>query len=74
MNRPVGARITREVSREVCLRTNSQAVLEGTISAIDNRYIIGLKAVNCQTGDTLASSGAEAENRNHVLQALSTVG
>ncbi len=74
MNRPVGARITREVSREVCLRTNSHAVLEGTIAAIDDRYIIGLKAVSCQTGDTLASSGAQAENRNHVLQALSNVG
>jgi DNA-binding winged helix-turn-helix (wHTH) protein/tetratricopeptide (TPR) repeat protein len=72
MNRPAGERITREIGRELCLRSNSQALLEGTIAAIGNRYLVELKAANCQTGDTLASSEAEAEDRNHVLPALST--
>ena len=74
MNRQAGARLTREISHEVCLRSNSQAVLSGTIASIGDRYLIGLKAVNCQTGDTLASSEEEAENRNSVLQALSKAG
>ena len=70
MNRPNGERMTRDVSRELCLRSNSQAVLEGTIALIGSRYVIGLKAVNCQSGDTLASSEVEAEDRNHVVPAL----
>jgi hypothetical protein len=33
-----------------------------------------LKAVNCETGDTLASAEATAENRDKVLNALGEVG
>lgn len=29
--------------------------------------------MNCRTGDTLASSEAEADDHNHVLRAISTV-
>jgi serine/threonine protein kinase/tetratricopeptide (TPR) repeat protein len=74
MNRPVNERLTREVAQEVCLRTNSKALLAGTVAPVGDQYLIGLKAVNCQTGDTLASAEAQAENRNHVLQTLSQVG
>jgi DNA-binding winged helix-turn-helix (wHTH) protein len=74
MNRPANERITREIAKEVCLRTNGKALLAGTIATVGDRYLIGLKAVNCQTGDTLASAEAEADSRNRVLQALSQVG
>jgi serine/threonine protein kinase/DNA-binding winged helix-turn-helix (wHTH) protein/tetratricopeptide (TPR) repeat protein len=74
MNRPINERMTWETGREVCLRSNSRALLEGTIAVVGKRYLIGLKAINCQTGDTLASSKAEADNRDQVLQALSRAG
>ncbi len=73
MNRPASERLTREVAQQVCLRTSSKGLLAGTIAALGDHYLIGLKALNCQTGDTLASAEAEAENRNHVLQAVSEV-
>ena len=74
MNRPANVRLTREVAQEVCLRTNSKALLAGRVASVGDHYLIGLKAVNCQTGDTLASAEVEADNRNHVLKALSDVG
>ena len=74
MNRPVTERLTEDVAREVCLRTNSKAVLTGSIASVGEHYLITLKAVNCQTGDTLAAAKVEAENRNKVLKALSQVG
>jgi len=62
------------VAREVCIRTNSKALLEGSISSVGTHYMIGLKAVDCQTGDTLASAQTEAENRDNVLKHLGEVG
>jgi serine/threonine protein kinase/tetratricopeptide (TPR) repeat protein len=74
MTQPADARLTHEVTREVCLRTNSKAVLEGSISSVGSHYLIGLKAVNCQSGDTLASTQAEAANRDMVLKRLGEAG
>ena len=62
------------MTREICLRTNSKALLAGSIAGIGSQYVIGLKAVNCQTGDTLASAEATAEGRNQVLKALGDAG
>jgi serine/threonine protein kinase/tetratricopeptide (TPR) repeat protein len=70
MNRPANERLTKAVAEEVCLRDNSKALLEGSIAAIGEHYLITLKAVNCQTGDTIAGAETEAENRNQVLRAL----
>ncbi len=74
MNKPADARLTHEIAREVCLRSNSKALLEGSIGSVGTHYLIGLKAVNCQTGDNLASAQAEAANRDNVLKRLGEVG
>jgi Flp pilus assembly protein TadD/predicted Ser/Thr protein kinase len=74
MNRAPSERISQEMAQEICLRTNSKGLLAGSIASIGSQYLIGLKAVNCQTGDTLASAEATAENRDKVLNALGDVG
>ena len=74
MNRPVTERLTGEVAQEVCQRANSRALLTGTIASVGNRFLIGLRAVECRTGDTLASTQAEAASRNDVLKALDEAG
>ncbi len=74
MSRPANVRLTGKLAQEICLRTNSKALLAGRVASVGDQYVIGLKAVNCQTGDTLASAEVEADNRNHVLKALSDVG
>ena len=71
MGHPASSRLTSEVTREVCLRTNSTAALDGSIALFGTRYNLILKAVNCANGDLLASAEAQANDKSHVLDALS---
>ena len=68
MDRPANERLTQQLAREVCLRNNSKALLAGAIAPVGEHYLITLTALDCQTGDPLASAEAEAENRNQVLK------
>jgi eukaryotic-like serine/threonine-protein kinase len=70
MGRPKNAPLTPELAREVCQRTASTAVLDGSIAQIGTHYLLTLKAAACSTGDSLASIKAEAIDKNHVLGAL----
>ncbi len=70
MGRPAGDRLTPEVTREVCQRTGSKAMLTGSIAGLGSQYVIGLKAVNCDTGDVLAEAQEQAAGKEAVLKAL----
>jgi eukaryotic-like serine/threonine-protein kinase len=73
MSQPVDAKLIPAIAREVCQRTASAAVLDGAIARIGARYLLTLKAVNCESGKTLASTEAQASDENHVLDALGNV-
>jgi eukaryotic-like serine/threonine-protein kinase len=64
------ARLTPEIARELCQRTGSAAVLNGSIAQVGTQYLLTLKAVNCANGESLASTEAQASDKNHVLDAL----
>jgi serine/threonine protein kinase/Flp pilus assembly protein TadD len=70
MAQPKDARLTRELAREVCQRTASAASIEGSISSLGTQYVVGLKAVNCRSGDVLANEQATASGKEQVLKAL----
>ena len=70
MGRPAGDRLTPEVAHEVCQRTGSKAMLTGSIAGLGSQYVIGLKAVNCDTGDVLAEAQEQAAGKEAVLKAL----
>jgi len=70
MGRPAGDRLTSEVTREVCQRTGSKAMLTGSIAELGSQYVIGLKALNCQSGDVLAEAQEQAAGKEGVLKAL----
>ncbi|MGA7365312.1 MAG: serine/threonine-protein kinase [Candidatus Sulfotelmatobacter sp.] len=70
MGRTSDQRATRDVAREVCLRTGSAALLAGSIASLGSHYAIVLKAVNCRTGDLLGAAQAEAGSREKILQTL----
>ena len=70
MTRPASAKLTPEVGREVCQRAGSKAYLMGAIGSLGNEYVLGLKAVNCQSGDTLAEEQVTAASKEKVLDAL----
>jgi serine/threonine protein kinase/tetratricopeptide (TPR) repeat protein len=71
MGQPATARVSNEFARQICQRTQSAAVIEGSIAQIGNTYNLVLNAANCATGDTLATVSTEAADKDHVLDALS---
>ena len=70
MGRSSNERITRDIARELCVRTGSKAFLLGTISSLGGQYVIGVDAIDCSTGDTLVREQEEAATKADVLQAL----
>ena len=64
------AKLTADLAREVCQRTASMATIEGSISNLGTQYVLGLKAVNCRTGDLLAEEQVTANGKEQVLNAL----
>ena len=73
MNRPPETRLTPEIAREICERTGSAAVLEGSIAGLGSQYVLWLRARNCRTGDVLAQEQAQAGRKEEVLNALSRI-
>jgi len=70
MTRPVGTKLTPEVARELCQRASRKAYIAGTVRSLGNEYVLGLKAVNCQSGDTLAEEQVTAASKEKVLDVL----
>ena len=70
MNRPMGERLTEDAAREVCQRAGSKAVISGSISSLGTEYVVGLNAINCATGDSLAREQVQAAGKEKVLDAL----
>ena len=70
MQHSLEERLTPEVAQEVCQRTGSKAELEGSIASLGREFVIGLNAVDCQTGASIARLQAQAAKKEDVLDAL----
>ena len=70
MTRPADTKLTPGVARELCQRAGSKAYLAGTIGSLGSEYVLGLKAVNCRSGDTLAEEQVTAASKEKVLDTL----
>jgi serine/threonine protein kinase/tetratricopeptide (TPR) repeat protein len=73
MGQPPDARLTPEIAREICERTASAAVLDGSIASLGSQYVLGLRARDCRTGDVLAEEQVETARKEDVLNALGQV-
>jgi len=73
MGRPADARLIPELAREICERTASAAVLEGSIASLGSEYVLGLHAKNCRTGDVLDEEQVQAARKEDVLNSLSRI-
>ena len=71
MSLPAGTPLTSNVARELCQRTGSMAVLDGSITRLGTQYVLGIKAVNCVSGETLAEEQTTADTKEQVLKVLS---
>jgi eukaryotic-like serine/threonine-protein kinase len=73
MGQPADARLTPAIAREICERTASAAVLDGSIAPLGSQYILGLRARDCQSGKVLAEEQVQAARKEDVLHALDQV-
>jgi serine/threonine protein kinase len=70
MGRSPGDPLPSDVARDLCQRTGSAAVFEGSIASLGSQYVLGLNAMNCRTGEMLAQEQVQAEHKEDVLKAL----
>ena len=71
MGQPPTASLTGDVARDLCVRTGSTAVVEGSIASLGTQYVVGLRAQNCATGDLLDQEQLQAARKEDVLNVLS---
>lgn len=70
MGRAPSERLTPEVARDLCQRAGSKAYIGGSIANIGSQYVLGLSAVNCRNGDSIAQEQLQAARKEDVLKAL----
>jgi serine/threonine protein kinase/tetratricopeptide (TPR) repeat protein len=70
MSKPTSTPLTADIVPEVCRLAGGKAYIAGSISGNSGRYVVGVKAVNCQTGKTMAQERITAEGKDAVLDAL----
>ena len=70
MKQQPDAKLTPEIAREICQRTSSAAVLNGSIVQVGGQYSLILRAERCSDGESIASTQTLASEKSHVLDAL----
>jgi serine/threonine protein kinase/tetratricopeptide (TPR) repeat protein len=73
MGQKADARLTPRIGQEICERTGSAAVLDGSIVSVGSQYVLGLRAKTCRTGEVLDEEQVQATRREDVLNALSKI-
>ena len=73
MGQPKEARLTSDVAQQICERTASAVVLEGSIASLGSQYVVGLRARSCNTGSVLDQEQIQAAKREDVLNSLSEI-
>ena len=74
LGHPLDGKVTPEIAREVCLKTNSKAVITSSIADVGNHFHIELTGINCQSGKIFARSEQNATLRNEIVHALGVAG
>jgi DNA-binding winged helix-turn-helix (wHTH) protein/tetratricopeptide (TPR) repeat protein len=72
MGQLADSRLTPQIALQLCRRTGSTALLQGSIASIGNQYVLGLQLVNCATGESIAEEQVTAESKGQVLAALAS--
>jgi tetratricopeptide (TPR) repeat protein len=70
MGRPPGGPLPPDLARDLCQRAGSAVVFAGSIASLGSQYVLGLKAMDCRTGDLLAQEQVQAARKEDVLKTL----
>src|SRR5216683_3316447 len=63
-------KITPDVARQICGRTNSKMVISQSIADVGNGYHLEMRALDCSSGATLGKEQADIRSRNEVIHEL----
>jgi eukaryotic-like serine/threonine-protein kinase len=74
LNHPDQEKLSPERAREVCLRTNSRAVIASSIADVGNRFRIELHGIDCSTGNTFASAHGIVASRDEIVHTTGALG
>jgi eukaryotic-like serine/threonine-protein kinase len=74
LDRSEDAKLTAERARDVCLRTNSRAVIASSIADAGNHFEIELDGIDCPTGRTIATVKRDLAGRNEIVRTLGVLG
>jgi tetratricopeptide (TPR) repeat protein len=72
MRRAPDIAITPAIAREIARREQLKALVTGSIAKLGRQYVIGLEAVNAETGDVIAREQAQSVTREETLTVLGT--
>jgi DNA-binding winged helix-turn-helix (wHTH) protein len=67
---PPTTRLTPDVARQICGKTNSKLVISQSIGDAGNGYHLQMRALDCESGATLAKEQADIGERNEVVHSL----
>jgi DNA-binding winged helix-turn-helix (wHTH) protein/tetratricopeptide (TPR) repeat protein len=73
MGEPADVKLTSEIARQICERTGSAVVLDGSIASLGSEYVLGLRATDCRSGNILDQEQAQVGKKEDVLKALDTM-
>ena len=68
MGHSADERVNEKTAVEICQRTQSTAVLGGSIARLGKQYVVGISVVNCHTGDFLAKEQMKASSQEDMLK------
>jgi tetratricopeptide (TPR) repeat protein len=74
MGQAPSARLTGGLALEACQRLNATVELTGSIATLGHGYVVGLNAVRCGTGSTLAREQEVSSDKEHVLETVGKLG
>ena len=70
MGLQASANLTSDLAGDVCRRAGSKLYIAGSIGNAASKYVLGLKAVNCETGKTVARQDVTAAAKEDVLDTI----
>jgi DNA-binding winged helix-turn-helix (wHTH) protein len=70
LNLPPTTKLTPEVARQICGKTNSKLVISQSIGDAGNGYRLQMRALDCGSGATVAEEQVDIGKRNEVVHEL----
>jgi eukaryotic-like serine/threonine-protein kinase len=70
LNLPPTTKLTPDVARQICGKTNSKLVISQSIGDAGNGYHLQMRALDCGSGATLAKEQADIGRRNEAVHEL----